>query len=230
MNYTISQLSLHKTHILLLGLSLSVVVMLSTLSLGAATVPQLTSQIGLGSQGANVTSLQTFLAANPSMYPEGIVSGYYGSLTEAAVKRFQVQYGIDPVGRVGPLTLAKINSLITGGGLSGTSDMSGPQFLSFSQSVGANSATFTWTTNEIASAKVFYHTGWITMNEGDINSVGFGSTNGLTAMNDGLSRTNQQVVLTGLMPNTEYHFVVVSTDAQGNVSVHNPNATFRTTN
>jgi hypothetical protein len=66
------------------------------------------------------------------------------------------------------------------------------------------------------------------MNEGDINSVGFGSTNGYTATNDNLSRTSQQVTMNNLLPNTLYYYVIVSTDLAGNVSVMGPNNTFRT--
>ena len=39
--------------------------------------------------GGDVTRLQRFLAGDPSIYPEGRITGYYGSLTVAAVKRFQ---------------------------------------------------------------------------------------------------------------------------------------------
>lgn len=200
----------------------------TTLTTSAASYSQITSQLDQGSQGENVTNLQIFLAANPSLYPEGKVTGYYGLLTYAAVVRFQNQYGIDPVGRVGPLTLQKINALIASGGWNGTADISGPQFYSVGKSIGSNSVTFAWTTNENATAKVFYYTDWIKMNEGDINSVGFGSLNGFTATNDGQLRTNQQVTLTGLQPNTLYHYVIVATDASGNVSVFDPNETFRT--
>ena len=41
-------------------------------------------------------------------------------------------------------------------------------------------------------------------------------------------RNAQQVTITGLAPNTLYHYVIVATDASGNVSVWNPNTTFRT--
>lgn len=37
--------------------------------------------------------------------------GYFGSNTEMAVKRFQAKYGIKQTGYVGPLTLAKLNSI-----------------------------------------------------------------------------------------------------------------------
>ena len=66
------------------------------------------------------------------------------------------------------------------------------------------------------------------MNEGDINSVGFGATSGQTAINDNLARMSQQVTITGLQRNTVYYYVIVSTDLAGNVSVWNPNTTFRT--
>lgn len=45
-----------------------------------------------GSSGADVTRLQQFLATDPAIYPEKSVTGYYGALTEAAVKRFQCKH------------------------------------------------------------------------------------------------------------------------------------------
>jgi peptidoglycan hydrolase-like protein with peptidoglycan-binding domain len=196
----------------------------------AAMYSSLSGQLDFGETSENVTNLQIFLAANPAIYPEGKVTGYFGSLTRAAVVRFQNQYGIDPVGRVGPLTLNKINNLITTGGWNGIADVSGPRFYSVNQALSSRSATFTWITDENATAKIFYYTDFIKMNEGDSNSVGFGSTNGFTALNDGVARTSQQVTITGLQPNTLYHYVVVATDQSGNVSVWNPNTTFKTTN
>jgi peptidoglycan hydrolase-like protein with peptidoglycan-binding domain len=47
-----------------------------------------------GSSGDDVTRLQQLLAQDPSIYPEGKVSGYFGSLTERAVERFQLKYGV----------------------------------------------------------------------------------------------------------------------------------------
>jgi len=42
-----------------------------------------------GSTGADVTRLQQFLATDSAIYPDAQITGYYGALTEAAVKRFQ---------------------------------------------------------------------------------------------------------------------------------------------
>lgn len=60
-----------------------------------------------------VRTLQQFLARDPSLYPEGIISGYFGGLTEAAVRRFQTRHGIQENGVVGSATRAKLNSLYT---------------------------------------------------------------------------------------------------------------------
>lgn len=66
-----------------------------------------------GMKDPQVKDLQEMLAycESSDIYPEKVVSGYYGSLTEAAVKRFQKKYGISPVGTFGPLTRAKANEL-----------------------------------------------------------------------------------------------------------------------
>jgi peptidoglycan hydrolase-like protein with peptidoglycan-binding domain len=185
------------------------------------------SQLDLGERNADVTSLQGFFADNSSIYPEGLVTGYFGGLTMSAVKRFQAQYGFDQVGRVGPMTRDKINSLISEGGWV-VSDIQGPWIYNVNKTISNTSVTLNWSTNELASAKVFYSTSPVTMNEGDINSVGFGSTSGFTATNDNLARTSQQIIINNLQPNTTYYYVVVSTDLKGNVSVWNPNTTVRT--
>lgn len=61
-----------------------------------------------GSTGEQVAVLQALLSADPSIYPEGIVSGFFGRLTGEAVKRFQKKNGIEQVGFVGPKTLKRL--------------------------------------------------------------------------------------------------------------------------
>ena len=91
----------------------------------------ITSQIDFGQTSSDVSSLQTFFADNSAVYPEGKVTGYFGGLTKSAVMRFQALYGFDQVGRVGPVTRDKINTLIANGGWSlTTADVSGPAFYS----------------------------------------------------------------------------------------------------
>lgn len=219
-------------YLFLFTILVSPIVYMSGTLLNAATYFPITSQLDVGSRGVNVENLQIFLSAKPAIYPEGLVTGYFGSLTRAAVARFQTQYGISPVGRVGPMTISRINSLIASGewtatSTPGTSDISGPWIYSISQIIAPNSATFSWNTNESATGKVFYNTAPLLFNEGDINSVGFGTTNGLTALNDNLARLSQQVTIQNLQTNTLYYYTIVATDLAGNVSIWNPNGTFR---
>ncbi len=73
-----------------------------------------------GMSNEDVRLLQEILATDPEIYPEGLITGYFGPLTERAVKRFQKKMGVEQVGLVGPKTLAKINELLTeGAGSSG---------------------------------------------------------------------------------------------------------------
>lgn len=78
-----------------------------------AEVGKITKTLRRGSKGNEVTRLQEFLKSMPEVYPEGLVTGNFGALTEEAVKRFQQKYGIPVVGIVGPLTREKLNTLIS---------------------------------------------------------------------------------------------------------------------
>lgn len=64
-----------------------------------------------GAFGEEVKKLQNLLKEWPEIYPEGLVTGYFGPLTEAAVRRFQQKHNIEPIGIVGPKTRAKLNEL-----------------------------------------------------------------------------------------------------------------------
>lgn len=62
-----------------------------------------------GMSGEEIRLLQTILSADSEVYPEGLITGFYGRLTAAAVRRFQKKQGLEQVGRVGPRTLEKLN-------------------------------------------------------------------------------------------------------------------------
>ncbi len=74
-----------------------------------------------GSEGDDVKTLQLGLTRD-GVYSNAIVSGYYGTLTEEAVKNFQAKYGIinygtpatTGYGNFGPKTQAKFNELYGG--------------------------------------------------------------------------------------------------------------------
>lgn len=90
--------------------------------LSAAWIPLIFLTIGLyiislaspvlalrkGDRGADVTSLQKTL--QESGYFNGPVTGYYGPLTEAAVKKFQQSQGLNPDGIAGSKTKTLIQS------------------------------------------------------------------------------------------------------------------------
>lgn len=64
-----------------------------------------------GAKGDDVKQLQEFLRTFTGAYPNGLVTGYYGPNTKAAVKKFQEQNGIASVGIVGPKTQEKLTML-----------------------------------------------------------------------------------------------------------------------
>jgi peptidoglycan hydrolase-like protein with peptidoglycan-binding domain len=86
---------------------------------------QITNNLKFGMRSLEVSCLQEFLKSQgPEIYPEGLVTGYFGPLTLSAVKRFQQKYwqeiltpwGLSKdqaTGFVGPTTRAKINILLS---------------------------------------------------------------------------------------------------------------------
>jgi D-alanyl-D-alanine endopeptidase (penicillin-binding protein 7) len=73
----------------------------------------ITRTLVYGSIGTDVRTLQEILARDPEVYPEGLITGRFVTLTFKAVKRFQEKYGISTpgvlgYGVVGPKTRAKL--------------------------------------------------------------------------------------------------------------------------
>lgn len=85
--------------------------------LESSAAPVITRTLRRGSSGEDVKQLQEFLAKDKEVYPESRVTGYFGSLTEGAVKKFQEKTGIEPVGIVGPQTREKIKEVALGDGV-----------------------------------------------------------------------------------------------------------------
>lgn len=67
-----------------------------------------TQYLSLGSEGAEVTALQKKLTTLG--FYSGSITGYFGPLTEAAVKAYQTARGISPLGFVGPSTRTALNA------------------------------------------------------------------------------------------------------------------------
>lgn len=90
-----------------------------------------------GTRSEDVQKLQITLGQFPDIYPEGFATGYFGTLTEAAVKKFQAKYAIvisgtpatTGFGLVGPKTRNALNGLFVSQLSAATlfGDQSGPQ-------------------------------------------------------------------------------------------------------
>lgn len=74
----------------------------------ANTSYQFTTFLSVGSTGAAVTALQRRLVADG--FYSGAITGTYGSLTEAAVKKYQTAHGLSAKGYVGPGTRTALNA------------------------------------------------------------------------------------------------------------------------
>jgi len=90
-----------------------------TIPKGQGIKLQILRSLTIGSTGDDVTLLQQFLV-DEGVYPEGLITGYFGNLTRGAVIRFQEKYAKDilaPVdltsgsGFFGPSTRKKFNEL-----------------------------------------------------------------------------------------------------------------------
>ncbi len=72
------------------------------------------TNLTVGSTGADVVALQTWLVANgfniPAVSSGAAAKGYFGSQTQSAVKLYQASKGIPNTGFVGPLTRAALNA------------------------------------------------------------------------------------------------------------------------
>lgn len=97
----------------------------SSLATSEVILPYLTGPFSFGMTSTQVRVLQEYLAKDSAIYPEGLVTGYYGELTKKAVARFQDRFGLatpqdDFYGLAGPQTRAKISSTL---GTSGNNEL-----------------------------------------------------------------------------------------------------------
>ncbi len=187
----------------------------------------ITSSLDVGSTGTQVRELQTYLATNASIYPQGLVTGYFGALTQAAVQRFQAAQGLvssgtpatTGYGRVGPITMARLNSLMGSAPVvsSGTWDTV-PILSGVSTLVSLNSVTFTWYSNEPTQGQLYWSPSLIQADEatgpGQIPYV-----SGTQASSGAGYLTTHNVTVSGLQPNTIYHYLIRGIDAGGNISI-----------
>lgn len=88
---------------------------------GVGKCPAFYRALGVGASGSDVSDLQQFLSSTGD-YTYGSVTGYFGTVTEEAVKRFQCRQGIvcegstgsTGYGAVGPATQSQISRMCGG--------------------------------------------------------------------------------------------------------------------
>ena len=194
-----------------IGLSIATLAAISIPAISSAEV--LNNNLSVGSSGTDVSALQAFLANDNTNYPAGMVTGYFGSITQASVSNFQTNNGISADGSVGPVTLPVLNLQM----------QAAPLISAVAVGVSSYSATVNWNTNTLAEGVVYYSTSPLTLG-GHSNYV---YVSGNTAMTDAGLHYSQSISITGLQPNTTYYYSVYSTNQVGNASVTWP-STFQT--
>lgn len=215
-----------KTRVILNGVNVLTSTSTSSTASGSFVIAR---QLALGSQGVDVSALQSFLKER-GFYNYPTITGYFGAITAQAVSAFQIANGLQAVGEVGPLTRARIATLSAsnvgvstststpssneeadeeprrrsgGGGGSGNSD---------------NDEEVSDTTAPIISSvtvnpsQTSATVSWTT-NELATSQVEYGPTSSYgTATTSTELVTSHTVVLTGLVLGSTYHFRVVTVD------------------
>jgi peptidoglycan hydrolase-like protein with peptidoglycan-binding domain len=201
-----------------------------------------------GMSGEDVKTLQEFLATDPGIYPEGIISGYFGSLTEKAVKKFQEHACIDNVGLVGPQTMVRINMLLEeGAGKSGEHSANAIDSIhvpagllkapgiqkklcgNFENEDDDNGTTTDTTAPVISSVMATGTTATATQitwktNELSDSKVWYGTAIPVTiatptaVVSSAVLVKNHTLNITGLTASTTYNYVVASRDGAGNLA------------
>jgi len=73
---------------------------------------KLTKNFKLGDKDHEITHIQELLATDPSIYPEGLTTGYFGLLTKKAVIRFQEKNNLNNTGEIDKETREKLIEIL----------------------------------------------------------------------------------------------------------------------
>ena len=77
-----------------------------------AEIKELRADIREGMTDADVKTIQELLASDPTIYPKGLVTGYFGPMTKEAIMRFQAKNGLEVTGEVNAETRAAMDTII----------------------------------------------------------------------------------------------------------------------
>ncbi len=85
-------------------------------------IAELKEGLEQGMTDDQITEVQELLSTDPEIYPEGLVTGYFGPLTEKALKRLQNRHGLEETGEINEETREYISECFKerrGGGYRG---------------------------------------------------------------------------------------------------------------
>lgn len=162
------------------------------------------SGLHVGSRGAEVTALQTYLSGRLDLYPEGLITGYFGHLTEKAVKKLQAENGLEQVGLVGPRTRVLLNRLLKEAREQGSQVKLVPQIIDvFATSTTPNHGYVFWTSNKFTTSEFWYSTTT--------------PVNPITApkISDTSKSLSHSTNLDGLATSTTYYYMIKVFDEKG---------------
>ena len=77
-----------------------------------AEIKELRGDIREGMTDADIKTIQELLASDPTIYPKGLVTGYFGPMTKEAIKRFQAKNGLEVTGEIDAETRAAMDAII----------------------------------------------------------------------------------------------------------------------
>ena len=77
-----------------------------------AQIAEVTAGLRQGSTGDDVKAIQEALASDPSIYPSGLKTGFFGPMTVDAIKKFQAKNGLAVTGEINQETKAALDTIL----------------------------------------------------------------------------------------------------------------------
>lgn len=65
-----------------------------------------------GASDEDIKKIQDILASDPTIYPSGLRTGFFGPMTKEALKKFQAKHGLDVTGEIDAETKAALETLL----------------------------------------------------------------------------------------------------------------------
>ncbi|MEN9912880.1 MAG: trimeric autotransporter adhesin [Candidatus Parcubacteria bacterium] len=107
----------HRKSLILAGFLIAGILATAHMASASAISTLSGRDLSVGSRGTDVTDLQGLLSEQGYLQvPIGVPFGYFGSLTQSALSRYQASIGVPSTGYYGPMTRARISEVFTSKG------------------------------------------------------------------------------------------------------------------